>query len=106
MGTRKSLEPFQVSAVQGECVLDLVLASSAELSCRSGTESLDLVGGTAATPEPTSGSIYILSAVRTWSVPAKPGRQDRTPSPWGSSLCSPQAVQEPTCVESAMILSL
>lgn len=58
MGLRESSEPLQVPDVQGECVLDLAFAASAELSCRSGTENLDPMGGTAATPEPTSGGVY------------------------------------------------
>lgn len=41
-----------------ETVLSLVLAFSAELSCRSGTENLNPMGGTAATPEPTNGGVY------------------------------------------------
>lgn len=39
-------------------MLHLVLALSAELSCRSGPESGDPVGGAATTPERTSSSIY------------------------------------------------
>lgn len=39
-------------------MLGLVLAFSAELSCRSGTENLDLMGGTAATPEQNNGGAY------------------------------------------------
>lgn len=50
--------PFKCLMSQQECMLHLVLAFSAELSCRSGPEGGDPVGGAAATPEPTSSSIY------------------------------------------------
>lgn len=43
--------------VHRECVLDFVLASSAELALN---ENLDPMGGTAATPEPTSGGVHFF----------------------------------------------
>lgn len=41
-----------------ECVQHLVLPSSAELSCRAGSENVNPVGGAAATPQPTSSTVY------------------------------------------------
>lgn len=88
-------EPRLAPSHGSQCVLGLVLASSAELSHRLAlrtwiwwwVQRLLL-------SQPAVVSI-LLSAVQTGSVPARTGSQGLAPSPWGPSLGSPRGREEP-----------